>query len=181
MALPSLLRKLHYWGAFVIAVPIAVIICTGIVLQLKKEIAWIQPTEVKTTARAFAITPDQILSAARAEPALAVRSWDDIARIDIRPDRGLIKVSAQNHWELQLHSATGEKLQVAYRRSDLIESLHDGSWFHDSAKLWLFFPSGILLFGLWLTGMYLFVLPYWVRFKRQQRVRPEARPGSGGA
>ena len=110
-------------------------------LHLKKGIAWIQPTEVKTKAREFAVTPDQILKAAMAAPALQVRSWDDIARIDIRPDRGLVKISAQNHWELQLHSATGETLQVAYRRSDLIESIHDGSWFHDAAKLWLFFPS----------------------------------------
>ena len=167
MVLPTLLRKLHYWGSLVIALPIAVIISTGVLLQLKKEIAWIQPTEVKTRAREFAITGDQILRAAMAAPALQVRSWGDIARIDIRPDRGLVKVSAQNRWELQLHSATGETLQVAYRRSDLIESIHDGSWFHDAAKFWIFFPSGVLLFGLWLTGMYLFVLPYWVKAKRR--------------
>ncbi len=167
MALPTLLRKLHYWGSVVIALPIAVIICTGVLLQLKKEITWIQPKEIKTQARDFAITGDQILRAAMAAPALKVRSWDDIARIDIRPDRGLVKVSAQNHWEIQLHSATGETLQVAYRRSDLIESIHDGSWFHDSAKLWIFLPGGVLLFGLWLTGMYLFVLPYWVKAKRR--------------
>lgn len=169
MALPTLLRKLHYWGSLVIALPIAVVICTGALLQLKKEIAWIQPVEVKTKAREFAITGDQILEAAKTAPELQVQSWADIARVDIRPDRGLVKVSAVNHWELQLHSATGETLQVAYRRSDLIESIHDGSWFHDAAKLWIFFPSGVLLFGLWLTGMYLFVLPYWVRAKRSAR------------
>jgi len=60
MVLPTLLRKLHYWGSLVIALPIAVIICTGVLLQLKKDIAWIQPTEVKTKARELAITGDQI-------------------------------------------------------------------------------------------------------------------------
>jgi len=167
MVLPTLLRKLHYWGSIVIAVPIAVVICTGNLLQLKKDISWIQPEEVKTKAREVTISPDQILKAAIAASPLEVKTWDDIARVDIRPDRGLVKVSAQNHWELQLHAGTGETLQVAYRRSDLIESLHDGSWFHDAAKLWIFFPSGIVLFGLWLTGIYLFVLPYWVRSKRR--------------
>jgi uncharacterized iron-regulated membrane protein len=181
MTIPALLRKLHYWGAPVIVVPIVVIIGTGLLLQLKKEIAWIQPAEVKTQARSFAITPDQILGAAMAEPALAVRSWSDITRIDVRPDRGLVKVSARNHWELQLHSVTGETLQVAYRRSDVIESLHDGSWFHDSAKFWIFLPAGVVLFGLWLTGMYLFVLPYWVRFRRRAPARAEARRDSEGA
>lgn len=167
MILPALLRKVHYWGSVIIALPIAVVIGTGLLLQLKKEVTWIQPGEIKTKAREVSITPDQILKAAMAEAPLEVRSWEDVARIDIRPDRGLIKVSAVNHWELQLHATTGEVLQVAYRRSDLIESLHDGSWFHDAAKLWLFFPSGVLLLGLWLTGMYLFFLPYWIRSKRR--------------
>ena len=167
MALPALLRKLHYWGSIVIALPIAIIICSGLLLQLKKQISWIQPAEIRTRAREVAVTPAQILDAAKASPALEVRSWDDVARVDIRPDRGLIKVSAKNHWELQLDASTGASLQVAYRRSDLIESIHDGSWFHDAAKLWVFFPSGILLFGLWLTGIYLFVLPFWVRSRRR--------------
>jgi uncharacterized iron-regulated membrane protein len=169
MVLPALLRKVHYWGSIVIALPIAVVICTGILLQLKKDVSWIQPKEIRTEARHVAITPDQILAAAMAAPALQVASWDDIARVDIRPDRGLVKISAANSWELQLHAVTGAPLQVAYRRSDLLETIHDGSWFHDTAKLWLFFPSGIVLFGLWLTGMYLFVLPYWVRTKRRAR------------
>jgi uncharacterized iron-regulated membrane protein len=169
MVLPALLRKVHYWGSIVIALPIAVVICTGILLQLKKDVSWIQPKEIRTEARHVAITPDQILAAAMAAPALQVASWDDIARVDIRPDRGLVKISAANSWELQLHAVTGAPLQVAYRRSDLLETIHDGSWFHDTAKLWLFFPSGIVLFGLWLTGMYLFVLPYWVRAKRRAR------------
>jgi uncharacterized iron-regulated membrane protein len=167
MILPALLRKLHYWGAIIVAVPVAIIISTGLLLQLKKQVSWIQPTEKKTVARSVKVTPDQILQAARSATALEVESWADIARVDIRPDKGLIKVSASNHWELQLHAETGEPLQVAYRRSDLIETIHDGSWFHDSVKLWIFFPSALVLFGLWLTGMYLFALPYWVRAKRR--------------
>ena len=169
MVLPALLRKVHYWGSIIIALPIAVVICTGLILQLKKEVAWIQPREIRTEAREVKISGDQILAAAMAAPRLEVDSWDDIARVDIRPDRGLVKVSAANSWELQLHAVTGAPLQVAYRRSDLLETIHDGSWFHDSAKLWLFFPSGIILFGLWLTGMYLFALPYWVRAKRRAK------------
>ena len=44
MALPTLLRKLHYWGSIIIALPIAVIICTGLLLQLKKQIAMTMKT-----------------------------------------------------------------------------------------------------------------------------------------
>ena len=171
MSLPALARKLHSWGSIIVALPVAVIIGTGLLLQLKKNIEWVQPREVKTDARHVAVTPERILAAAVAAPALQVRSWDDIARVDIRPDRGLVKISAANRWELQIHSVTAEPLQVAYRRSDMIETLHDGSWFHDAAKLWLFLPSGLVLFGLWLTGIYLFAVPYWVRARRRQPAR----------
>jgi uncharacterized iron-regulated membrane protein len=167
MALPTLLRKLHYWGSIIIALPIAVVICTGLLLQLKKQVTWVQPKENKTSAKVVAVSPERMLDAAKQASELQVSSWTDIARVDIRPDKGLIKISAVNHWELQLNAETGDPLQTAYRRSDLIESVHDGSWFHDNAKLWLFFPSGVLLFGLWLTGIYLFALPYWVRARRR--------------
>lgn len=42
--------------------------------------------------------------------------------------------------------ATGELLQVAYRRSDRIESIHHGSFFAgDWTKLGLLLPSGLVL------------------------------------
>ncbi len=63
--------------------------------------------------------------------------------------------------------ATGDVLHSAYRRSDLIESLHDGSWFHDAAKLYVFLPVAVVVFGLWATGIYLFFLPIAVRWRRK--------------
>ena len=33
----------YYWGAFIIFLPLFIIISTGILLQLKKDIDWIQP------------------------------------------------------------------------------------------------------------------------------------------
>jgi hypothetical protein len=101
-------------------------------------------------------------------PEAEVRSWDDIDRIDVRPSKGMMKVQAKNSYEVQLDSATGDVLQVAYRRSDLLESIHDGSFFHDSAKLWLFLPVALILFGLWATGMYLFWLPIVVKARRKR-------------
>ncbi len=78
----------------------------------------------------------------------------------------MLKVQCKNSWEIQLDAQSGQILQVAYRRSDLIESIHDGSWFHSRAKMWLFFPAGVIVLGLWLTGIYLFFLPHWVRWRR---------------
>ena len=92
-----------------------------------------------------------------------------IDRLDVRPDKGIVKVRANNKWEIQIDTFTGQVMQVAYRRSDLIEQLHDGSWFHDKIKLWIFLPSGIILFGLWITGVYMLIVPYYIKWKRRSR------------
>ena len=102
-------------------------------------------------------------------PQAAIQSWGDIARLDIRPDKGLIKIHAVNHWEIQLDHRSGEVLQVAYRRSDLIEALHDGSFFHERVKLWIFLPSALILLVLWITGIYLFVKPQMLKWARKQK------------
>jgi hypothetical protein len=87
----------------------------------------------------------------------------------------MLKVTAQNGWEVQVDTQTREVLQVAYRRSDTIEAIHDGSWFHPEAKLWVFLPAGAILGILWLTGMYLFLLPYIARARNRRR---QARPSA---
>jgi len=167
-------RKLHRWAALAAAAPIVVIILSGILLQWKKEVAWVQPPEMRGAGGAPTVPFDRILETARAVPQAEVATWDDIARLDVRPDRGIVKVQCRNHWELQIDTATGGVLSSTHRRSDLIESIHDGSFFHPAAKHWLFFPCALLLLGLWLTGIYLWILP--IRARRAGRIRRARAP-----
>jgi uncharacterized iron-regulated membrane protein len=165
----KLTRKTHYWGAFVIFVPVVVIITSGIFLQLKKEFNWIQPpTAHGELQNSPTISFDDILAAVQTAKEAQIESWDDIDRLDIRIEKGIVKVQGKNSWEVQIDTYTRQVLQVAYRRSDLIEQLHDGSWFHDNVKLWLFLPAGIGLLVLWLTGLYMVILPYTVKWKRKR-------------
>ena len=177
MRLNLLTRKLHRWGSLAIALPLLVVISTGLLLQLKKQLRWVQPAEQRGAATVPAVSMERILEASRSVPQAEVRGWEDVDRVDLRPSKGMLKVTSMNRWEIQIDAATGAVLQSAYRRSDLIEQLHDGSWFHDSAKLWLFFPSGVVLLGLWLTGLWLFWLPYGVKRKRKHIAEhPERAP-----
>ncbi|MGK0371297.1 MAG: putative iron-regulated membrane protein [Glaciecola sp.] len=86
-------------------------------------------------------------------------------------DKGVIKVRAKSSWEIQLDSQTGDILQVAYRRSDFIESLHDGTFFQKSANLWLMLPSALGLFTLLVTGLVLFFQPYIKKYKKRTKRR----------
>ena len=164
-------RKLHRWGAVLVALPFLVVVTTGLLLQLKKELPWVQPPTRKGAGKDLSISLPAILEAARAAPEAEVRGWEDIDRLDVRPDQGIVKVQARNRWEVQIDAQSGEVRQVAYRRSDLIESIHDGSWFHPNVKLWVFLPAGLVVLGLWGTGIYLFVLPHWVRWSRKKAPR----------
>ncbi len=172
-------RKLHRIGALAIALPLAVVIGSGLLLLLKKDVAWIQPSTRSGSAAAPALPFDAILEAVRRVPEAQVAGWDDVDRLDVRPGKGVVKVRCQNRWEVQLDTSTGAVLQSAYRRSDLIESLHDGSFFHPRAKLWVFLPAGLILAALWGTGLYLFALPHLIKRRRKQRahVRDLTQPG----
>jgi hypothetical protein len=166
-------RSLHRWGAVLTALPFGFVIGSGILLQLKKQLTWVQPPEQRTTS-VPAISTEQMLAAAKAVPEAGVTGWADIDRLDVRPSKGIVKVITKSRWELQLDVASGVVLQSKYRRSDLIESLHDGSFFSDAAKLWVFLPSGLIVFGLWVTGIYLWLLPWRTRARKKAQGAPPA-------
>lgn len=166
MSFSFLTRRIHRWGAIGIGLPLMLVIGSGILLQVKKQFPWVQPAEQRTAVPTPSVPWDVVLAAAKAMPEAGVTGWEDIDRVDVRPGKGILKVITHSRWEAQLALADGAVLQVAYRRSDLIEQLHDGSFFGDAAKLWIFLPSGIVLFALWATGLYLWVLPWLTKRKR---------------
>ena len=123
-------RKVHYWAAFATAVPLLVIIVTGLLLQMKKHWTWVQPAEQRGTGTAPVLLLEGVLAAVRGVPELKVSGWKDVNRIDLRPGRGVAKVWLNSGWEAQVDLGTGAVMHVAYRRSDLIESIHGlgGLW-----------------------------------------------------
>jgi uncharacterized iron-regulated membrane protein len=174
-------RKLHRWGAVAVALPFLIVICSGLLLQLKKQVTWVQPKEHRGASPASQLTLPQILAIAATVPQAGISEWEHIDRIDVRPSKGILKVIGNNRWELQIELATGAVLQTAYRRSDLIEQLHDGSFFHDNVKLFVFFPVALVVLGLWITGIYLWLLPYMARRQNKERRIADRRAGRAKA
>jgi uncharacterized iron-regulated membrane protein len=176
MKLPILLRKIHHWGSIVIVIPLVVMIGAGIFLQLKKEIDWIQPPSQKgmVTDQVPLTTVAELFEAAAGVSEAGINTWTDLERVDFKPDKGIIKFISKSRWEVQVDTATAEVLQVSYRRSDLIETIHDGSFFAAWTKLYLFLPAGIALFVLWLTGLYMFFLPYFKKAQKNKKKKTRA-------
>ncbi len=164
-------RKLHRWGAIAFCAPLLIVVLSGILLQLKKQLAWVQPPMAHTGHGRLEVSWQSILDAVAGLPECEVTSWDDIDRMDVRPDRGLIKVQCKNRQEVQLDLATADVLAVNYRRSDLIEMLHDGSLFGEIVKMGVFLPNAIALLFLWFTGMWLWYLPIQAKSKKRNRIK----------
>lgn len=160
-------RTIHKWGSIIIALPLLIVCVTGILLLLKKEFSFIQPPTIKGTSPVPSLSFEQILSAAQSVDSAEIHNWDDINRLDVRPTKGLIKIRSNNDVEIQIDSGSGEVLHVAIRRSDFIESIHDGTFFEKNANLWLMLPVGIISVILLFTGVILFFQPYFKKKKRK--------------
>ena len=160
-------RKIHYWASFFAALPIVVIVASGLLLQAKKHWTWVQPAEQRGTGTAPRIDFEDVLASVQQIQEMHVRGWEDVNRLDVRPGRGVVKVWLNNGWEVQVDLGTGRVLQTAYRRSDLIETIHDGSVFGgDWTKLGLFLPAGIVLLVLWVSGLWMWWVPFIARRRR---------------
>jgi uncharacterized iron-regulated membrane protein len=163
-------RRIHYWIAIITAIPVIIVIVTGIILQFKKQSDWIQPPSMKGISTEPAISMEDILEAAKSVPEAEVESWDDIERLDVRPGKGIIKIRPVNLNEIQIDHQTGEILQIAYRRSDILEDMHTGAYYlRKYAQHWIFVPAEIGLGLLWLTGMYMFFLPYYTKWQKNRK------------
>lgn len=128
------LRSLHRFAAGVISLIFVFVATTGILLGWKKNSGgyihpdsyagtssdlgnWLPLDSLKTIA--FRVLHDSI------NPDLRT----DLDRIDIRPDKGMVKfVFAYHYHGIQLDGATGRVLHLERRRSDIIEDLHDMSF-----------------------------------------------------
>jgi uncharacterized iron-regulated membrane protein len=171
LKLQKLFRQIHHWGSIIIAIPLLVMIGAGILLMLKKEIEWIQPSSQKGTERQAIPTKTftELFLAAKSVEKAEITNWADLERVDVKANKGIVKFVAASNWEVQVDANTAEILQVAFRRSDIIEQIHDGSFFADWTKLWLFLPAGIVLLILWVTGIYLFFLPHVKKWQKKQK------------
>ncbi len=165
-------RKMHRWGAILIALPFLIVLISGLFLQVKKEFSWIQPPsqDGSISNETPSIDFADILATAQSVPEAQIESWEDVDRLDVRLDDGIVKVRSTTNWELQIDLGSGEVLSSMKRRSDVIEAIHDGSWFHDRAKLWIFLPAAVIVTILWITGIYLFFIPYFARWKNRRNL-----------
>lgn len=176
-------RKIHRYTGIFLFVFFFVIAITGLLLGWKKNsFGIILPTSATGTStnlhdwKSVEIlhhTADSILKANT-----GIATPVDLDRIDIRKDKGIVKfVYIHNYWEVQLDGASGKLLQISQRRSDLIEDIHDGSYFDlyfntkgEPIKLTYTLIMGSALLVFTITGFWLWYGP--IQIRRQKSKKP---------
>lgn len=167
-------RKIHRLTGVLLFAFFFVMAITGLLLGWKKQTGLLPPS-----AKGVSVHPNDWLSIdilkKRAEEhlktAVSPSLSSSIDRIDIRPDKGMVKfVYADHYWGLQLDCTTGALLQVDRRNSDLMEQIHDGSILHrglntpgDWIKLLYTSIMGLALLLFTITGFWLWYGPKRMR------------------
>jgi uncharacterized iron-regulated membrane protein len=149
-------RRLHGLLASFVGVPSAVILISGVTLQLRQDFDWIQPRAKVGKSLGIPTLPLSVaFERARAVSEADVLDWNDITSMEIKPARGLIQIRARNGYEVQLDGTTGEVLAAAPRRTGMLIELHQGSFFHPLVMKWVFLPAGLGLIFIWGTGVHM--------------------------
>ena len=126
-------RKLHRYTGLALFVFFLLMGITGGLLGWKKQVPLLPPTAKGASAQAADWLPmDSLQKKAHVYLQQSVNEplSLELDRIDVRPDKGIAKfVYAHHYWEVQLDCTTAGLLSIGRRHSDLMEHLHDFSFF----------------------------------------------------
>lgn len=159
-------RTLHKWIGISLAFFILTSSITGLMLGWKKNIPLLQPKMYLGTSAQLAEWKsfDAIAISAKHAIDSVTKRTIEIDRMDVRPDKGVVKVLfAEGYWEVQVDGKTGKVFSVAQRHADWIEHIHDGSIISEFVKVVYTNIIGIGLSILALSGLYLWYGPKVIR------------------
>jgi len=166
-------RKIHRWTGISLILVFLFISITGLLLGWKKNSnGYLLPKSsqgISTDMNRWLSIPYLKQNAILVIESLSENLNTNIDRIDIRPDKGMVKFTFKQHYyEVQLDCTTGQTLNISKRRSDLIEQIHDGSiidqWFGlEFFKLVYTSISGLALLTFTITGFWLWYGPKRMR------------------
>lgn len=163
MRLFRFFRVGHQWVGIVLSVWLLLLSVTGFLLLIKKKVDWIQPPTRCDTAGEVAdlISLQDVAAVVLAQEHPDFQTFADIERIDFRPAQRVFKVISRRHdAEIQVGAVSGEALSIATRRSDLLERLHDGSFFGGFVHAWFSPLVAASVVFLTVSGWWLWLAPH---------------------
>ena len=169
-----LYRIFHRWLGIPLILFFFIIGITSILLAWKKKVELLPPTsKSQSELKEQWILPSEMIQVAQ-HAMDSLGESNEVDRIDIRPDKGIAKVTFKTHFsEVQVDGFSGKILSIDTRHSDWIEKVHDGSiidFYVDSDETSKLIYSSLTSIGLILmsiSGFYLWYFPKKIRKLKQ--------------
>ena len=162
-------RFLHRWIGFLASLFLAVISITGFFLAMKDRFSFMRPPVQEAVAleRAMDILPvAEVLDIAFAKGYPELNEIGDVDRVDYRPKDNVFKVvSNEGYREIQVDGVKGTIVSDAFRNDQLMEDIHDMSFFADLMHGYLLPTVALALTFLSLTGIGIFFTPILRRWR----------------
>jgi uncharacterized iron-regulated membrane protein len=185
----SLYRKLHKTAGIYLSAFFFIISLSGILLAWKKDAGELIQANTRTgTSSDFKnwLSTDSLYKSAvqLLQDSVSPDLSPELSRMDIRKDKGIVKVIFENHYySLQLDGATGKLLNIEYRTADLIEGIHDASALdrflntpNEIIKLIYMSVTGIAGILLIITGFLIWYEVKRIRKKIKQQTHTRQNP-----
>lgn len=167
-------RSLHKWVGIFSCLFMIVVASTGLLLAWKKKADWLQPPAQKGSKLE---SPEQVASLADISEAVfsagipELQSIKDVDRFELHTSKGIFKVtSKEGYHEVQVDASTARVLSRAKRNDQLVENIHDLTFFNPLLRETLLPLVALSLIVLGVTGLVLFSTPVFRRwqFKKGQ-------------
>ncbi|MDJ0590611.1 MAG: hypothetical protein QNJ72_11535 [Pleurocapsa sp. MO_226.B13] len=158
-------RKIHRWIGLYFA--LVVMIYTIEAFSLTAVFGAGLPTvDGSPPTSAFAIADllsiDRAVQIFQERHPQGVDSWDEIDEIAYLPQAGVYRfANTKRYFEWYLDASSGELLKYGFKAAPFLEEKSLFGWWHPWIHDFVEFPMLLLLFSLAVSGVYLFVLPFF--------------------
>ena len=163
------LRITHRWIALFIIIPLFITTATGVLLLLRHQVEWVQPSSLKLSHVAHWATIEQVLTELKNDPRTHRYKWQDMGSVIYKPSKGVIQLRTRDDQLIQLDGTSAEILSIAPRRTSWLIQLHEGTYWGKAMRLYVFLPAALGLLLLLISGGILIVKHYKKKLKKYQR------------
>jgi uncharacterized iron-regulated membrane protein len=144
-------RKYHRIISLIIVLPFAVVLLSGLVLQLRQQFEVIQPKAVKMERMPNLpmLTFEEIFQFANTDQ-------KEIDQVILKPQKFHLAIRLKNGDEIQMHPQTGEILKSAHRYTNILIEIHQGSLMGPWAQYLIFLPTAVGVLFLMVSGLMIY-------------------------
>lgn len=165
------LRQLHKVFGLALATFLLLLAVTGIILSKKADWAWVRPASAKSEhaiADSRKSVAELLAAAALHQPSHFAA--DKLARVEIHPDKGTLKIlSSVDYQEVQICATTGAVLASGQRFDQMAEHIHDLRFFNEGLTGYFLPWVGVGLACLAISGVVMYATPVFRRWKFKKR------------